>query len=95
MQLLIIAPKELVTKEIKYNYLFPLGLAYISSILKKSGYSVDCLNLNHYYGTAESLLNDYLIKKKYDFVLTGGLSTSYNQIKCVVDAVHNFKDKIV
>lgn len=56
-------------------------------MLKKAGHNVDCLNLNHYAGPVENLINNSLSEKKYDYALTGGLSTSYNQIKMVTDAV--------
>ena len=89
MKLLIVVPRS-GTGELSadYRYLFPLGLAYISSVLKKAGHDVDCLNLNHCDGSVEELMNRSLSKKQYDYVLTGGLSTSYKQIKLVSDAVH-------
>ncbi|MDO8735444.1 MAG: cobalamin-dependent protein, partial [Elusimicrobiota bacterium] len=88
MKLLIVVPRSVAGDFVNYQYLFPLGLAYISSVLKNAGHNVDCLNLNHYSGSVENLTDNFLSKKKYDYALTGGLSTSYNQIKMVADAVH-------
>lgn len=70
--------------------MFPLGLAYISSVLKQTGHEVDCLNINHCSGTVDNLILKRLVTgNKYDFVCTGGLSTSYNQVKMIAEAVRN------
>src|SRR3989339_954769 len=88
MKILIVVPRTIVSDKVNYKYLFPLGLAYISSALKLAGHDIDCLNLNHYSGTTENLINNYLFSQKYNVICTGGLSTSYKQIKMVTDAVH-------
>ena len=68
--------------------MFPLGLAYISAVLKENDHEVECLNLNHCSGTVGDIVGERLVKKgNYDFVCTGGLSPEYKQIKIVVDAV--------
>lgn len=87
MQILIVLPKNSQDKEIQYTYMFPLGLAYISAVLKGAGYNVDCLNLNHFYGSTEEILSPHLSATKYDFVLTGGLSLAYRQIECVAQTL--------
>jgi len=92
MKVLIVVPREKNSENINYSYLFPLGLAYISSALKSAGHNVHCFNLNHYSGAADLLINNHLAANKYDFICTGGLSTSYNQIKSIVDSVHSIKD---
>jgi len=95
MKLLIVVPRSAAGGlSSDYRYLFPLGLAYISSMLKKAGHDVDCLNLNHYDGPIENLMNQSFSKKRYDYVLTGGLSTSYKQIKSVSDAVHTLDHSV-
>lgn len=85
----MIVPRSLISGDtVDYQYLFPLGLAYISSTLKQNGHAVSCLNLNHYAGTIEELVHSFLKKDGgIDFVCTGGLSTAYHQIKRVVNAV--------
>ncbi len=88
MKLLLVVPRSQPGDAINYKYLFPLGLAYISSVLKQEKHNVDCFNANHYEGTIDHLLGRKLAENKYDYVLTGGLSTSYNQIKMIADAVH-------
>lgn len=74
---------------LNYNYLFPLGLAYLASALKKTGYQVNCLNLNHYSGSVAEAINNFIMKQgRFDFACTGGISTVYGQVKAVVEAFH-------
>lgn len=75
------------TTRADYDYNIPVGLAYISSVLKKDGYEIKWLNLNHYDGTVDDVIKKTLSREKYDFVLTGGLSVFYPIIKSCVDAV--------
>ena len=90
MKILIIVPRSLSRDEKNYNYLFPLGLGYISSVLKQSGYQVACLNLNHHNGNVEKLIHDVLdTDGEFDFVCTGGLSPHYHRVKEIVGAVHS------
>lgn len=65
----------------------PLGLAYISSFLKKAGKDVDCLDLNHFVEPTEKTLRRYLHNKRYDVICTGGLSIYYHEIKEIVEHV--------
>ena len=88
MNILIVVPRDVVNDDVNYNYMFPLGLGYISSVLKQGGHHVDILHLNHYKGAVSSLYQDIVTNNKYDFVCTGGISTSYPQIKMVVEAFH-------
>ena len=89
MRVLMVAPRGFDHDAVNYTYLFPLGLAYISSVLKRAGHEVDCLNVNHFSGLGKDIVQRSLTSgKPYDFLLTGGLSTSYRQIKMVTDAVH-------
>lgn len=71
-----------------YNYHIPVGLAYISAVLKRDSYKVDWLNLNHCDGTVDDLIRDALLLENYDFILTGGLSVFYPAIK---SCVHSFR----
>ncbi len=71
MKILLVIPRYNLTNKVSYRYNFPLGLAYISAILKKHNYDVDCLNLNHLNGKIEILITKQLDKKKYDLVCSG------------------------
>ena len=85
-QILIIVVRYNPLGEPSY-YEFPLGLAYVSACLKRAGYDVDVLNLNHYDGNQLDLIRNKMTWNKYGYVLTGGLSAHYQQIKRVVDDV--------
>lgn len=85
-KILIIVIKYIPFKEKSY-YEFPLGLAYISACLKRAGYNVDVLNLNHYDENQSDLIKEKLCKGNYKYVLTGGLSAHYRQIKSIISDV--------
>lgn len=87
MKILIISPRWFVGDAVYYRYMFPMGLAYISTVLKKDGHEVDVLNINHYAGPVGDIVRSAIGKKKYEQVLTGGISPFLNQIQDVIDAV--------
>ena len=60
--------------EKNYTYMVPLGLPYISAFLKKNGYDVTILNLNHLEGKVQDLIRDELSKNQYNIIFTGGVS---------------------
>ena len=69
---MLVFPKQNQNTEADFSYVFSFGLGYISSVLKKEGYHVDCLNLNNYNGTSEELVSKALDQNKYDFVGVSG-----------------------
>ncbi len=77
-------------KNANYNYHMPVGLAYISSVLKKNGYEVNWLNLNHYDGIIDDLIRKALAQERYDCILTGGLSIFYPRIKSCVNSIRKY-----
>lgn len=93
MEILLIVPKYNLTKEKDYNYTFPLGLGYISSVLKKNNYSVNCINLNHLFGLTSEIVKSVLDKKKYDVVCTGGNALIFHSISTIAKAVREHKSK--
>jgi len=93
MKILMVVPRYDFTNKINYNYTFPLGLAYISSAIKKEGYDVDCLNLNHYNGSVEEIIKRKLDNKKYDVVCTGHMIFGYSIVKKIVDSACNHKSQ--
>ena len=68
----------------------PIGLAYISSVLKHNGYEVDFLNLYVYDRSIDGLIRETLQKKEYNYILTGGLSAHYSVVKECVDSVRKY-----
>lgn len=93
-EILIIVPRYFSSREKSY-YEFPLGLAYISACLKQNNYKVDVLNLNHYEGIQEELICRKILGGKYKYVLTGGLSAHYRQIKGIVESVQKLNSGII
>jgi anaerobic magnesium-protoporphyrin IX monomethyl ester cyclase len=95
LRILMVVPRQKDTEKIDYNYLFPLGLGYISSVLKQKGYAVSCLNLNHQNGTIEELVNKELSKNDFDIVCTGGMTSGYHVVKKIVDTVKSNNPLII
>ena len=87
LSVLLIVPRYLRRETPWYHYWFPLGLAYVSSAMKKAGHEVDCLNLNHLFGPTEQLIQDALSAKQYKAVATGGMAIHFHGIKSVLDSV--------
>jgi radical SAM superfamily enzyme YgiQ (UPF0313 family) len=84
-------------ENINYNYTFPLGLGYISSAMKKAGYPVTVLNLNHEKGTIHDLIHKHLDKEKYDIVATGHTGMGFSVVQKIVNSarVHSSNPKII
>jgi len=76
-------------------YAFPLGLSYISAVLKRAGYDVVCLNLNHIAGPISEVIRETIEKNAIDAVLTGGLSTQYAVLKAHLQAVRAARPEMV
>ena len=100
MKILLVVPKydlkffpsDDITRP-NYYYFFPLSLGYISAILKKAKYDVDCLNLNHYEGTVEELIRKKLDKRTYDVVCTGNTALEYASTEVIINSVRNHESK--
>lgn len=93
MKTLLIIPRYNLTTKPNYQYAFPLGLAYVSAAIKKAGYDIDCLNMNHLDGKSEDLISAALDKKKYDIVCTGHMGIGYAIIEKIVQTARNHASK--
>lgn len=93
MKILLVIPRYGFTNKINYEYAFPLGLAYISSILKDNGHEVICFNLNHYNGKMEDLINEQLDRTNFDIVCTGHMAVGYIIIEKIVNTVREHKSR--
>jgi len=76
--ILLVMPKLNVAKEATYPFI--LGIAYISSVLKLTGFNVKTLNLNH-YDSIEKPLKQHIRDYYINAVAVGGLSQNYNVIR--------------
>ena len=93
MKILIVVPRYDNTTSINYRYMFPLNLGYISAVLKKTGYNVDCFNLNHHTGLARDLIKDKLDQTKYKYVCLGHMALGYSIVKEIIDTVKSHDSK--
>ena len=89
MKLLVVMPRYHSGSKPDYHYVYPLGIGYVTAVLKRAGHHVDCVNLNHLAGPVDEILIPFLTSspEPYDFVLTGATSVYYTQVKAVVEAV--------
>ena len=92
-KILVIAPR-LFWFSGKHSWEFPMGMASISACLKQAGHDVDVLNINHFETDQKTLIRDKMVGQHYDFVLTGGLSPNYNELKSVVQDVRNVNSNV-
>ena len=75
------------------NYLLPLGLSYISAVLKRAGFDVTCLNLNHHDGHVRDVIRKEMSKQEYDVAFLGGLSLYYPHIKDTIQYIRDASPK--
>ena len=73
---------------------FPVGMAYVSSSLKKAGHCVSILNLNFETGDVRKLLEEKIHKNDIEIVETGGLVTHYWLLKEILDSVKEINPNI-
>jgi radical SAM superfamily enzyme YgiQ (UPF0313 family) len=83
LKVLLIAPRYVLSDKAQYTYTFPLGIAYISAVLKKANFDVSCLNINHYDGSTSEIVKAELDKKKYDIVATGHIGMGYPIVESI------------
>jgi len=82
LNFLLIIPR--LVQVVGEGYQFPLGIAYIAASLKKAGFAVYTLNLNHREGDVSAILRGAIQDHAIDAVGTGGISVQYNTIYDIV-----------
>ena len=80
---LLVMPR--LVRKVGDSYGFPLGIAYISSCLKKAGYRVTTLNLNHCEGELSEILKGVIEQNHIRVVMTGALSAQYGMARAIVE----------
>ena len=80
MKILLTAPRN----GLMIQYHFPLGIAYISSVLKKAGHDVYCHNNALEENNRESFI-EQLKTVRPEAIAIGGLTPSYKDIKNLID----------
>jgi anaerobic magnesium-protoporphyrin IX monomethyl ester cyclase len=99
LKILLIVPRYDMTRQgpsnqANFNYFFPVGLGYISAVMKQAGHRVDCLNLNHFDGTVNALVAASLAKCDYDVVCTGNNALGYWVTRLIIDAVRQHRPRV-
>lgn len=88
MKTLIVAPRFVGVVGEYYD--FPLGLAYVSAVLKRAGFEVATMNLNHIPAEdCAGAVRRAIDEGGADVVCCGGLSAHYRAIKDVVEAARS------
>jgi radical SAM superfamily enzyme YgiQ (UPF0313 family) len=93
MNILIIVPKF--KDSLEQYYEFPLGLSFISAVLKEKNYNVKVLNLNHRDEVLEYIIKSYIEKYNIDIICTGGISFHFNKIKEIIEITNKIKPNII
>ena len=93
LNILLVMPR--LVQSIGDGYSFPLGIAYVSASMKKAGYNVISLNLNHRAGKVADIIREEITKHGINLVATGGLSFQYGTIKNVIAAAKLADGKII
>lgn len=75
-------------------YTMPVGSAYINAALREAGLDVNCLNLNLLGEDCYSVLAQKVIDDDIDYVLCGGISPFWQEIKNVFDTVKKAKPSV-
>lgn len=77
------------------GYIFPIGMAYVSSSLKQTGREVITYNLNYKNGTVRELVQKWVLQNKLDVLATGGLTVQYRALKEILDAAKEVRPNII
>lgn len=93
MNVLLVIPKT-ITRDDEW-YVFPLGIAYVSSALRNSGIcNVYTYNLNLAHDVNEKVC-ELIDVNQIDIIATGGLSVQYHSIKTIIETAKKHKPEII
>lgn len=73
----------------------PVGITYISSVLKKEGFCVFNINMNLETESVSVVLERAIREYDIDLVATGGLVVNYHTIKQIMDACKAIKPEVI
>lgn len=93
LNFLLVMPRLI--QNIGDGYMFPLGITYVSSSMKKAGFNVVTLNLNHREGEVFDILKKIIEENNIQVVATGGLSPQYHLVKSVIESVKQINNNII
>ena len=96
MKLLLVIPPYHLQKRKDYNYSFPIGIAYVNAALRNAGFDIEGLNMNHVDAEDRyAYLADYIVEKKIDCILSGGLCAEWRAIKNIFDTAKKVHPGII
>nr|VFJ68723.1 MAG: Radical SAM superfamily enzyme YgiQ, UPF0313 family [Candidatus Kentron sp. FW] len=93
MNYLIVVPR--IVSQIGEWYMFPQGIAYVSSSMRAAGFHPARLNLNHEAGDEYAKLTDMIRDVDIDVVLTGGLTGQYGAIRKILQIAKGARPDII
>jgi radical SAM superfamily enzyme YgiQ (UPF0313 family) len=79
--------------EKSYNFTPPIGMAYISAVLKKDGYDITILNLNQKDGKCTDIIQEELNRNFYNIIFLGGLSIMYPNVRDYIASIREVSSK--
>ena len=92
LNILLVMPRFV--RNLGEGYNFPLGIAYISSSLKKAGNNIFTLNLNHEQGKVQDILDKEIKEHNINILMTGCLSFQYISVKNIIESAKQIKPSI-
>ena len=93
MKIIIVMPKY---NHLPYDvYMFPVGLGYISSTLRRAGHTVMGVNCNHSDAEPAELVQRMVRETSAQACLTGGLSPYLPQIRSIFSAARQADPRII
>ncbi len=66
------------------GYEMPMGILYISSSLKREGFKIFTINMNH-HKQPYAALQEKIRSDKIDVIMTGGTSPCFSFLRCIFD----------
>jgi len=93
LNFLLVMPR--LVQSIGDGYVFPLGIAYVSSSMKKAGFNIVTLNLNHREGDVSEIIKGIIEENNIHVVATGGLSPQFHLVKNIIESVKRVNSNIV
>jgi len=91
MNVLLIVPRYSFENYAFYEYPFPVGLSYIAAVIKKSGNFLKAINLNHFSGKTDIIIENELNKQNYDIVCSGSNARGYHYMDEIIKVCRKHK----
>ena len=93
MNYCIIMPQ--LVRDADASYMFPIGMAYVSSALKATGRHVLTYNLNYKQGSTQELIGQLLREHNIDVLASGGLTGQYPELREIFEAAKLAKPDVI